>query len=345
MITFTIPTWNRADKLRVCLESLIEQINQVNRDIVIAIYNNASSDSTLDVLQEYKEKYPNIVSYVTGDVHVKGEQSFKNAFLLSKTEWTWQFGDDDILAENGLRTVLDLIIRKDVEFIHVAEATRANGENRTYFSTLLDLCQGFGFVEMTGFISGNIAKTDKLQAVLNSDDFEIYKDASYSQSLTLLDAFGSCKAAFINAPIIDLQDRNQTEESGQRWLNEQVSRRYVNIADGLAVMREKGKIPKELNADFFRYLTGNLFGKIMYNFYEFSLHSNKNIEQYNWDRLNILASFLPSEDSKEMIEIIGKFRQRLIEHMGVVLLSAESLLRLNEEHEKSTKVSYPFTYI
>ena len=344
MITFTIPTWNRKEKLRVCLQSLIEQIKTINERILIAVYNNASDDGTEIVLKEFKENHPEIIKYITGSDHVRGEESFKRAFLLADTEWMWMFGDDDILVSGGLVEVVSLLKRKDVDFIHAAEKSRVSGENRIYNATLLDLCQGFGFVEMTGFISGNIARTKKLHEVLNGEFVEIYRDASYFQSLILLDAFASSKAAFINAPIIDLQNNEQTAETGGRWLKEDVAIRYVNIADGLASLVERGKIPSELTEEFFRYLSGNLFGKIMYNFYEHCLVKNNHIESEYWERLYKLVAMLPETERIRETKVIDGFNKALREWMDSVLCTAKALIRVQEAHEPATIKEYPFTY-
>ena len=344
MITFTIPTWNRADKLEVCLQSLIEQIEISDYEIKIAVYNNGSDDGTDKVLEKYNSEYPEIISYTNGNPHVCGEESHKRAFLMAKTEWLWMFGDDDLLVKDGLKIVTDLIKRKDIEFVHVSEASRS-GEPRIYNSTLLDLCQGFGFTEMTGFMSGNVGKTGKIHSVLASDNYSVYKTCSFQQSLILLDAFADSKSSFINSAIIDLQDNEQTAETGQRWLKEDTSRRYVNMADGLVLLREQKRIPDVLQNEFFRYLTGNMFGKIMYNFYEWCLVNNNHISDEDWQRLRTLSTFLPKEERARIHDVINGFDVALTRYMNCNLAAAKALIGVQEAHEPATIESYPFTYI
>lgn len=343
MITFTIPTWNRVDRLRVCLESLIGQIVETEEDIKIAVYNNASDDGTDELLKEFKRKHDTIIEYKNGIEHVRGEESFKRAFLMSGTEWLWMFGDDDILAPNGLKSVIDYIKRKDVDFIHVAEVYRVAHEHRIYRATTLELCEGFGFVDMTGFISGNICKSAGIHQVLNSHECNEYKKSSYFQSLVIMDAFSDSRAAFMNMPIIDLQDRVQSYETSVRWEAEKTPLRYIYTADGLNILKDKGRIPEKLSGDFFRYLEGNLFTKIMYNLFHHYDGRVKKVEVHYWDSLYSMTEFL--DDPESMKIIITGFKETFDEYIDAKVLMNNKLGCVKDAHDKSTMTVYPFSYI
>lgn len=343
MITFAIPTWNRKDKLRVCLDSMIEQIKGVWENVVIRIYNNASDDGTKELLAEYKKEYPEIIDYVDGDIHVDGTESFKRAFLLPETEYMWMFGDDDILAPNGLKNVIECIKNKNPEFIHVSEFTRFRDEQRIYVSTTLGLCEGFGFTEMTGFISGNICRTKKLQQVLTSMDCVTYQKCAFFQSLIIMDAFSDSKAVFINMPIIDLQERQQSYETCTRWNNENVLMRYADISEGLDVLRNKGRIPDKLSDDFFRYLEGNLFAKILYNVYDCYSNKMEQVDNKYWEYVYNMATFL--RDSSGIVKVIDNFKNELSKYIEMKKNADDQLKKVQEAHDPSITVVYPFTYI
>lgn len=342
MITFAIPTWNRVDKLKVCLESMIQQINEIEETVRICVYNNASDDGTNELLEEFKDKYPDVIEYQNGKEHVRGQESFKRAFLMPKTEWMWMFGDDDLLAENGLKNILDILKRKDVDFIHAAEFTRVSGEPKTYYATTMELCCGFGFVEMTGFISGNICRTKKLQGVLNGDDCKMYQECSYFQSLVILDAFSDSKAAFINAPVVDLQERVQAIATCERWDKEEVPIHYADLGDGLTRLKEKGIIQGLLPDDFFRYLSVNLFTKILYTFYGMSSTKKELVDDKYWDMVLKLAG-LASDTA--MAGKIVKFRESLQVYVDHIKLTDPLLLKVQEMHDLCTNTLYPDTYI
>jgi glycosyltransferase involved in cell wall biosynthesis len=342
MITFAIPTWNRVDKLEVCLSSLINQIQSVSERVLICVYNNASDDRTSDLLKEFRNKYPDVIEYKNGTDHVRGQESFKRAFMMPSTEWFWMFGDDDILAANGLANIIDILRRKDCDFIHASEFSRVGLENKTFYSTTMELCCGFGFTEMTGFISGNICRTRKFRDVLNGPDCELYQNSSFFQSLAILDAFCDSKAAFVNAPVVDLQERVQTVETCERWNKEDVSLHYADISPGLIRLKEKGVIKDELPDDFFRYLSANLFTKILYNFYERANSKREFIEEKYWMMIYSMAEM---SSDKSMSGKIDKFKISLNEYVAHIQKTDGLLLKIQEAHDPCTSVIYPETYI
>lgn len=345
MITFAIPSWNRADKLKVCINSILEQIKEVNEQVLITVYNNASDDGTDKVLQEFKDQYPEIISFKNGTDFVLGNESFRRAFLMPETEYTWMMGDDDMLAPKGLEMIVSLLKRKELDFIHAAEATRFNGESRTYFSTMLDLCNGFGFTEMAGFISGNIYRTKPFQEVLKSENVEVYQKSSFFQSVALLDAFSDRPAAFVNHPIVDLQDQVQTMATCERWHKENVSLKYANVSEGLDILLKRGRIPRTLTDEFFRYLSANMFAKVMYNFYE---HSNSKVERITeeyWDMLESMAKFLREEEQSRMLGVIAEFKKYLTQYIDNKIESENILRNVQKAHDPAALVVYPETYL
>ena len=57
-VSVIIPVYNTEDYLRECIESLV---NQTLREIEILIVNDGSTDSSLEIMKEFKNKYPNII--------------------------------------------------------------------------------------------------------------------------------------------------------------------------------------------------------------------------------------------------------------------------------------------
>ena len=55
MITVIIPIYNVSKYLKNCLESVI---NQTYKNLEIICINDGSTDNSLQILKEYKEKYP-----------------------------------------------------------------------------------------------------------------------------------------------------------------------------------------------------------------------------------------------------------------------------------------------
>lgn len=331
--------------MRVCLTSIIEQINKTDENILISVYNNASDDNTNDVLDEFVKLYPSKIKVKTGKNHVPWTESFKNAFLTSKTEYLWMFGDDDILVDGGLETVISILKRKNVDFIHASEFTRAGDERRTYYAKLTDLCSGFGFTEITGFISGNICRSKPIHEALKSKEYKIYRKCSFMQSMIIMDAFANSDCAFINAPIIDNQDRVQANESCERWQKENIQLNYAFVGLGLKTLMDKSRINSTLPIDFFRYLTGNMFGKSLYNFYAHSEVTKDFIPKKHIEALYLMAGFLEESEREEMNKVIYEFMSHHKKYIRSMKKMEKHQIDLQVSHDKSTKIVYPFTYV
>lgn len=59
-ISIIVPVYNTEARLRMCLESLV---NQTIKDIEIIIINDGSTDGSENIIKEYKEKYSSLITY------------------------------------------------------------------------------------------------------------------------------------------------------------------------------------------------------------------------------------------------------------------------------------------
>ena len=101
MLTFVIPTWNRAPQLRRSLCSIAERVS--THPVKVIVSDHGSTDETPQVIAEFAEKYP----FVSGTRLERGDAddyatNFRHCFGLATTKWTWTFGDDDLLAGNEI---------------------------------------------------------------------------------------------------------------------------------------------------------------------------------------------------------------------------------------------------
>ena len=60
LITFTVPCYNSAEYMHICIESLLKGGDKVE----IVIVNDGSKDNTGEIADRYKEKYPDIIKVV-----------------------------------------------------------------------------------------------------------------------------------------------------------------------------------------------------------------------------------------------------------------------------------------
>lgn len=111
-----IPTYNRKEELKACLESFIPQLKLYNFPIFVS--DNNSTDGTEKMIKEMKRIYPNIFykknksrlgnTYASNVINVLG---------MGDTEFVWLFGDDDLIEEEAIDTIIDNL--KGNEFLQI----------------------------------------------------------------------------------------------------------------------------------------------------------------------------------------------------------------------------------
>ena len=87
-------TYNR----KACLEKVLEDIfapNSPVRDFDITILNNASTDGTTELLDEYTKKFPNL-RHIINNKNIGGCPNAVKAFVeIPKKEYVWVLADND----------------------------------------------------------------------------------------------------------------------------------------------------------------------------------------------------------------------------------------------------------
>ena len=266
MLTFVIPTNNRPHELRRCVLSIATQDAE---DILII--DNGSTKETGFAIDRLKSEYACVRSIRFED-NIDYSVAFQRMMTAApESTWVWTFGDDDILMKGALKFINEQLERMSTDdkppaFIHVAEVNRASGTNGCYRGTLLDLCCQFGWLEMTGFITGNIIRADRLHAAANSPRWDFYAKSAFVHSCALLEELKNDEAAFLDLPLINTQTKEQTNDSLLRWLDQRIPERYLYAAQSIDRMFEDGILTNPLPPKFFRYLTYHLWDRFIVHF-------------------------------------------------------------------------------
>ena len=82
-ISFVVPVFNKKEHIRDCLNSLISQDMD---DIEIIVINDGSTDNTLEILEEYKDKINEFITFIT-----KSDFSVVNGYHES-----WEYIKQDL---------------------------------------------------------------------------------------------------------------------------------------------------------------------------------------------------------------------------------------------------------
>jgi glycosyltransferase involved in cell wall biosynthesis len=122
-VTVAIPTWNRAELLRGCIESVRSQTFD---DFELIVIDNASTDHTPDVVASFDDPR---VQYVRNPENIGGQPNLNRALRAGCGEYVVVLFDDDYLLPSCLERKAALLDQHpDVVVAHSSfEVRRADG--------------------------------------------------------------------------------------------------------------------------------------------------------------------------------------------------------------------------
>jgi glycosyltransferase involved in cell wall biosynthesis len=104
LLSFAIPTWNRARYLEQLLEALATQIAALQYDIEVLISDNASTDSTPEVVRRYQQRF-DFIRYHRNPENLGAVKNVTLAVQRADAEYVWLFCDDDLPAPGAVQQV------------------------------------------------------------------------------------------------------------------------------------------------------------------------------------------------------------------------------------------------
>ena len=279
-LCFWCRTWNRADVLKITVSRRAEEIIKYNleKDVIIFIIDNQSTDNTPKVLKNLQKKYPFII-YWRSPVWKKQEEDFdipEKILKKVKAEFTWFFGDDDILLKDTLPLVWKILNSEEAKesiIIHTGHALLKPHSYKIYKGTVWEFANLMGFNQFIGWITSVIFNTkleEEKKNFYKKDFFEkiwpkyekIYNKAAFSYVLKWLHLFTYEKAIVIDYPICEPL-KHLDPKTGERWEKENIGWRYFLFIEGLKLMYQDGILQEKLKPGFFKYLTYNLWDRFL----------------------------------------------------------------------------------
>ena len=113
MISIILPIYNVQSYLRQCLDSLFGQYDASLMDVILV--NDGSTDGSLDICEEYKLKYPEIIIV---NKENGGLSDARNAGLAVATgEYCYFLDSDDWLALNAIKKLYDFAEEHNCEVV------------------------------------------------------------------------------------------------------------------------------------------------------------------------------------------------------------------------------------
>lgn len=355
MLTIAIPTYQRSEKLEILLHCIAQQIQEVTDTVKILVRDDLSGDDTVAMVEAFMAEYPGICQLVIAPERFEdgGATNFVELYQLPETEWTWMMGDDDLLLPGALRSVLELIKKGTFSFLHLTEESRSRKANALYTGDFLELCNGIGLLELTGFMSCNVVKTSFLAAGMRSKNIHLYREAAFVHSFALLETMVHEKAAIYDMPLVKTQSPTMTDETKQIWKKYGIPMKYNRIVDCLEALIDDGIIDQPLTAMFFRYHRTSLVGRLLYTFYT-EVYNGDPIAESDWYRLYRLVSLMPEEEAHLAMTAIASARVYIegiyaltTEYRDIITAYNFALDSFNQllVSEPATADRYTFTYL
>ena len=277
-IVIAIPTFNRCQKLKRNIDSIDKQIIPDGVELSLAISNSASTDSTREFLRELSARRSNTFLFNQQTEWTGGNYGYLESIIPEQADWVWYMGDDDYFPEETSLTSMCEFLKKndsdqDFVFVHACQAQRSTSSGQIFKADVLNLCNKFGYIEMLGWISSIVMRAQPFRNALRKIDKRVQvartepmlgnSQSAFFHSSYFLEEVYHKKGAFIDMPFVDPQDESMTEDTRQRWQNENMGERYIYVVDDLVRLRSIGLPLKNLQQSFFKYHRYHLWDRFV----------------------------------------------------------------------------------
>lgn len=171
LLSVVILSYQRVAELRLAVESFATQLTGgLENKVEIIISDNGSGGETMDLIRALAVEFPTL-SYVT---HARDEGGFFNLFAApwrAQGRYTWVFGSDDLLLDDGVAHVVGMLDSQSPAFMTLnkraanADLTslvweRANSIHDARFEGYADLFAAVG-VNQLAFLSCQVEDTER----------------------------------------------------------------------------------------------------------------------------------------------------------------------------------------
>lgn len=115
ILTIAIPTYNGSKTIRNMLDILLPQVTE---DVELIVSDNCSTDSTPQIIADYKKKYS--IRYIRNESNIGPDANYLQCMRLARGKFTYLLSDDDIVVENGLSKILRFLYdNPDVKLVYL----------------------------------------------------------------------------------------------------------------------------------------------------------------------------------------------------------------------------------
>ncbi|KKK77339.1 hypothetical protein LCGC14_2854620, partial [marine sediment metagenome] len=189
LVSVLVYNYNYGRYLKECLESIV---NQTYTNIEIIFSDNASTDDSWDIAQEFVKKYPGKMTITRNRKNLGVDANFRNCFMNLRGKYFINMCSDDVLAvEYVEKCVAVLENNSDLGFVMVhRDILDANGNRTTEAPFYNRSCE----------INGHDQAAVYMMAAVNPSVSQIMYNAQKTKGCT---ATGSLVARWYGTRILD----------------------------------------------------------------------------------------------------------------------------------------------
>lgn len=191
-LSICIPTFNRSECLRQCLESILLSVQPVEDLVEIIVSDNASTYQSASIVSEFQRTHPRI-RYYKSQTNIGCERNIHKVATMAAADYIWIIGDDDKVAPQAVSVILehissgyDLIICNYSMYSSDFSALRAPKRFRSsevrIFHDPNELMKCFGI--QLGYIS-NLVMKRSVFLTTPLDEYESYAEYGFSVMLAV----------------------------------------------------------------------------------------------------------------------------------------------------------------
>jgi abequosyltransferase len=134
ILTIAIPTYNRSDNLFHLLNQLYDEVGEYKDQITVIVSNNNSSDNTLNILNDFKIKWPELE--ISNQVkNIGPDLNFSYCYDLCNSKYFWLLGDDDLPTKGSIAIILALIKKNNCSIIYLNSSWKKNIYDNNHISS------------------------------------------------------------------------------------------------------------------------------------------------------------------------------------------------------------------
>lgn len=117
-LSICIPTYNRPEDLKNCINSIFIQKNVNRKNFEICVSDNYSKTNILKILKPFKKKLN--IRYRRNKKNLGFAMNVLNVSMMAKGKFIWFLGDDDLVNQNSISYLLNLIKKNEsIDFFFI----------------------------------------------------------------------------------------------------------------------------------------------------------------------------------------------------------------------------------